>query len=114
MSLFFKIPCQFYFWEEWLSYLSGFKLLSIAFDMSVLQAFSPCDYTSLLSIQAPGDVTSFLMTEARQHNTEIRMAVSKVVDKMDHLAAKVMYGIGRLVNKVTASWSPNVSGVGSI
>ncbi|KAM6047628.1 FK506-binding protein 15 isoform 2-T2 [Chlamydotis macqueenii] len=36
-----------------------------------------------------GDVTSFLMTEARQHNTEIRMAVSKVVDKMDHLAAKV-------------------------
>ncbi|KFQ05339.1 FK506-binding protein 15, partial [Leptosomus discolor] len=39
--------------------------------------------------QGPGDVTSFLMTEARQHNTEIRMAVSKVVDKMDHLAAKV-------------------------
>ncbi|XP_010279923.1 PREDICTED: FK506-binding protein 15, partial [Phaethon lepturus] len=39
--------------------------------------------------QAPGDVTSFLMTEARQHNTELRMAVSKVVDKMDHLAAKV-------------------------
>ncbi|XP_062446936.1 FK506-binding protein 15 isoform X3 [Rhea pennata] len=39
--------------------------------------------------QASGDVTSFLMTEARQHNTEIRMAISKVVDKMDHLAAKV-------------------------
>ncbi|XP_062361514.1 FK506-binding protein 15 isoform X2 [Cinclus cinclus] len=39
--------------------------------------------------QALGDVTSFLMTEARQHNTEIRLAVSKVVDKMDHLAAKV-------------------------
>uniref|UniRef100_A0A8C8SXK7 peptidylprolyl isomerase n=1 Tax=Pelusios castaneus TaxID=367368 RepID=A0A8C8SXK7_9SAUR len=39
--------------------------------------------------QASGDVTSFLMTEARQHNTEIRMAVSKVADKMDHLAAKV-------------------------
>ncbi|XP_068269837.1 FK506-binding protein 15 isoform X2 [Nyctibius grandis] len=39
--------------------------------------------------QAPGDVASFLMAEARQHNTEIRMAVSKVVDKMDHLAAKV-------------------------
>lgn len=29
------------------------------------------------------------MTEVRQHNTEIRLAVSKVVDKMDHLAAKV-------------------------
>ncbi|XP_043355075.1 FK506-binding protein 15 isoform X14 [Dermochelys coriacea] len=41
------------------------------------------------SFQAPSDVTSFLMTEARQHNTEIRMAVSKVADKMDHLAAKV-------------------------
>ncbi|KAM9116776.1 FK506-binding protein 15 isoform 1-T1 [Pangshura tecta] len=39
--------------------------------------------------QAPSDVTSFLMTEARQHNTEIRMAISKVTDKMDHLAAKV-------------------------
>ncbi|KFO12593.1 FK506-binding protein 15, partial [Balearica regulorum gibbericeps] len=50
----------------------------------------PTPYQDLsLSIQAPGDVTSFLMTEARQHNTEIRMAVSKVVDKMDHLAAKV-------------------------
>uniref|UniRef100_A0A8C5TZ68 peptidylprolyl isomerase n=1 Tax=Malurus cyaneus samueli TaxID=2593467 RepID=A0A8C5TZ68_9PASS len=44
---------------------------------------------SVFSLQAPGDVTSFLMTEARQHNTEIRLAVSKVVDKMDHLAAKV-------------------------
>lgn len=32
---------------------------------------------------------SFLMTEARQHNTEIRMAVSKVADKMDHLMTKV-------------------------
>uniref|UniRef100_A0A8C8SXV4 peptidylprolyl isomerase n=1 Tax=Pelusios castaneus TaxID=367368 RepID=A0A8C8SXV4_9SAUR len=41
------------------------------------------------SAQTSGDVTSFLMTEARQHNTEIRMAVSKVADKMDHLAAKV-------------------------
>ncbi|XP_029468503.1 FK506-binding protein 15 isoform X3 [Rhinatrema bivittatum] len=39
--------------------------------------------------QASGDVTSFLMTEARQHNTEIRMAVSKVADKIDQLASKV-------------------------
>lgn len=39
--------------------------------------------------QASGDVTSFLMTEARQHNTEIRMAVSKVADKIDHLSSKV-------------------------
>uniref|UniRef100_A0A8C9T8I7 peptidylprolyl isomerase n=1 Tax=Scleropages formosus TaxID=113540 RepID=A0A8C9T8I7_SCLFO len=35
------------------------------------------------------DVTSFLMTEARQHNTEIRLAVGKVADKIDQLAAKV-------------------------
>ncbi|KFV64554.1 FK506-binding protein 15, partial [Dryobates pubescens] len=50
----------------------------------------PAPYQGLsVSFPAPGDVTSFLMTEARQHNTEIRMAVSKVVDKMDHLAAKV-------------------------
>lgn len=34
------------------------------------------------------------------------MAIGKVVDKMDHLAAKVMYGRGRAVNKLTA---PQVS-----
>ncbi|XP_043844545.1 FK506-binding protein 15 isoform X2 [Dromiciops gliroides] len=39
--------------------------------------------------QGSADIASFFMTEARQHNTEIRMAVSKVADKMDHLAAKV-------------------------
>ncbi|KAG9354603.1 hypothetical protein JZ751_001316 [Albula glossodonta] len=36
-----------------------------------------------------GDITSFLMTEARQHNTEIRLAVGKVADKVDQLASKV-------------------------
>lgn len=35
------------------------------------------------------DVTSFLMTEARQHNTEIRLAVGKVGDKVDQLASKI-------------------------
>lgn len=34
-------------------------------------------------------MAAFLMTEARQHNTEIRMAVSKVADKVDHLITKV-------------------------
>ncbi|NWU89661.1 FKB15 protein, partial [Upupa epops] len=48
----------------------------------------PTPYQGMFK-KSSGDVTSFLMTEARQHNTEIRMAVSKVVDKMDHLAAKV-------------------------
>ncbi|XP_038559429.1 FK506-binding protein 15 isoform X1 [Micropterus salmoides] len=35
------------------------------------------------------DVTSFLMTEARQHNTEIRLAVGKVADKVDQLSSKI-------------------------
>uniref|UniRef100_A0A671KBX7 peptidylprolyl isomerase n=1 Tax=Sinocyclocheilus anshuiensis TaxID=1608454 RepID=A0A671KBX7_9TELE len=35
------------------------------------------------------DVTSFLMTEARQHNTEIRLAVGKVADRLDHLSSKI-------------------------
>ncbi|TTM20194.1 FK506-binding protein 15 [Bagarius yarrelli] len=46
-------------------------------------------YSHTVPYQGSGDVTSFLMTEARQHNTEIRLAVSKVGDKVDHLAAKV-------------------------
>ncbi|XP_013870155.1 FK506-binding protein 15 [Austrofundulus limnaeus] len=37
----------------------------------------------------PGDVTTFLMTEARQHNTEIRLAVGKVADKLDQLSLKI-------------------------
>ncbi|XP_071337925.1 FK506-binding protein 15 isoform X2 [Trachinotus anak] len=36
-----------------------------------------------------GDLTSFLMTEARQHNTEVRLAVGKVADKVDQLASKI-------------------------
>nr|XP_033816226.1 FK506-binding protein 15 isoform X2 [Geotrypetes seraphini] len=39
--------------------------------------------------QGSGDVTSFLMTEARQHNTEIRMAFNKIADKIDQLACTV-------------------------
>ncbi|KAM4019446.1 FK506-binding protein 15 [Anomaloglossus baeobatrachus] len=39
--------------------------------------------------QASGDVTSFLMTEARQQSTEIRMGIGKVMDKIDTLASKV-------------------------
>ncbi|XP_058015310.1 FK506-binding protein 15 isoform X2 [Ahaetulla prasina] len=36
-----------------------------------------------------GDIGSFLMTEARQQNTEIRLSVGKVADKIDQLTAKV-------------------------
>uniref|UniRef100_A0A8D3E5D3 peptidylprolyl isomerase n=1 Tax=Scophthalmus maximus TaxID=52904 RepID=A0A8D3E5D3_SCOMX len=39
--------------------------------------------------KSPSDVTSFLMTEARQHNTEIRLAVGKVADKVDQLTSKI-------------------------
>ncbi|KAF4073118.1 hypothetical protein AMELA_G00255140 [Ameiurus melas] len=35
------------------------------------------------------DVGSFMMTEARLHNTEIRLAVARVTDKVDYLASKV-------------------------
>uniref|UniRef100_A0AAQ5YE03 peptidylprolyl isomerase n=1 Tax=Amphiprion ocellaris TaxID=80972 RepID=A0AAQ5YE03_AMPOC len=41
-----------------------------------------------------GDVTSFLMTEARQHNTEIRLSVGKVADKVDQLASKGSLSMG--------------------
>uniref|UniRef100_A0A3P9HJC3 peptidylprolyl isomerase n=1 Tax=Oryzias latipes TaxID=8090 RepID=A0A3P9HJC3_ORYLA len=38
---------------------------------------------------APGDMTSFLMIEARQQNTEVRLAVGKVADKVEQLASKI-------------------------
>ncbi|CAJ0918968.1 unnamed protein product [Ranitomeya imitator] len=41
------------------------------------------------SAKTSGDVTSFLMTEARQQSTEIRMGIGKVIDKIDTLASKV-------------------------
>lgn len=47
-------------------------------------------------------MASFLMTEARQHNTEIRMAVSKVADKMDHLMTKVPVRLGTVLKMDTS------------
>lgn len=35
------------------------------------------------------------MTEARQHNTEIRLSVGKVADKVDQLASKVRVKMSR-------------------
>ncbi|KAL6034170.1 hypothetical protein STEG23_015353 [Scotinomys teguina] len=49
----------------------------------------PAPLSQAPHFQGSGDMMSFLMTEARQHNTEVRMAVSKVADKMDHLMTKV-------------------------
>lgn len=45
------------------------------------------DYFAHISFLA--DIGSFMMTEARQHNTEIRLAVARVTDKVDYLASKV-------------------------
>ncbi|XP_053230828.1 FK506-binding protein 15-like [Podarcis raffonei] len=39
--------------------------------------------------QAAGDLGSFLLTETRQQNTEIHLAVGKVADKMDQLSVKL-------------------------
>ncbi|XP_077778481.1 FK506-binding protein 15-like isoform X4 [Podarcis muralis] len=36
-----------------------------------------------------GDIGTFLLTETRQQNTEIRLAVGKVADKMDQLSVKL-------------------------
>ncbi|XP_067269070.1 FK506-binding protein 15 isoform X2 [Pseudorasbora parva] len=58
----------------------------------VVHAFQPVSQmypTQTVPYQGSSDVTSFLMTEARQHNTEIRMAVGKVTDKLDHLSSKI-------------------------
>ncbi|XP_026100132.1 FK506-binding protein 15-like isoform X2 [Carassius auratus] len=53
------------------------------------QAVSQMYPTQTVSYQGTSDVMSFLMTEARQHNTEIRLAVGKVADKLDHLSSKI-------------------------
>eukprot|EP00063_Salmo_salar_P023056 XP_013997891.1 PREDICTED: FK506-binding protein 15 isoform X4 [Salmo salar] len=57
-----------------------------AFGLSYLGQFHP---HHAVSYQAPSDVTSFLMTEVRQHNTEIEQAVGKVADKINLLVSKV-------------------------
>ncbi|CAN0350911.1 unnamed protein product [Lampetra fluviatilis] len=67
---------------------------------SLLTTHSPLTHHSLDTRSPPttgpppfppwtGDVTSFLMTEARQHNTEVRLAIGKVSDKMEQLQSKV-------------------------
>ncbi|TRZ03920.1 hypothetical protein DNTS_011098 [Danionella cerebrum] len=57
-----------------------------------VHAFQPVSQmfpSQTVPYQAPSDVTSFLMTEARQHNTEIRLAVGKVGDKLEHLSSRI-------------------------
>ncbi|XP_017315983.1 FK506-binding protein 15 isoform X4 [Ictalurus punctatus] len=63
-----------------------------AFQLQPLTLTFPPQHTSYLN-----DVGSFMITEARLHNTEIRLAVARVTDKVDYLASKVdelrMHGI---------------------
>ncbi|XP_036418870.1 FK506-binding protein 15 [Colossoma macropomum] len=68
-------------------------------DISSGQAFQPYATSQLQSFASvfppqhmlyqAADLSSFLMTEARQHNTEIRLAVGRVADRVDQLASKV-------------------------
>ncbi|XP_075416458.1 FK506-binding protein 15 isoform X2 [Tenrec ecaudatus] len=62
---------------------------TVASQLQPARPLYPAPLSQSPQFQGSGDMASFLMTEARQHNTEIRMAVSKVADKMDHLMTKV-------------------------
>ncbi|XP_013203685.1 FK506-binding protein 15 isoform X1 [Microtus ochrogaster] len=62
---------------------------SVTSQLQPVRPLYPVPLPQAPHFQGSGDMASFLMTEARQHNTEIRMAVSKVADKMDHLMTKV-------------------------
>ncbi|XP_060055951.1 FK506-binding protein 15 isoform X2 [Erinaceus europaeus] len=62
---------------------------TITTQLQPVQPLYPAPLSQSPHFPGSGDMASFLMTEARQHNTEIRMAVSKVADKMDHLMTKV-------------------------
>uniref|UniRef100_A0A8C3A6V8 peptidylprolyl isomerase n=1 Tax=Cyclopterus lumpus TaxID=8103 RepID=A0A8C3A6V8_CYCLU len=60
-------------------------VLSLIQMLKLLQIPNPL----IVFFSGSSDVTSFLMTEARQHNTEIRLAVGKVADKVDQLTSKM-------------------------
>ncbi|XP_028635707.1 FK506-binding protein 15 isoform X3 [Grammomys surdaster] len=62
---------------------------SVTSQLQPARPLFPAPLSQAPHFQGSGDMMSFLMTEARQHNTEIRMAVNKVADKMDHLMTKV-------------------------
>ncbi|XP_059513684.1 FK506-binding protein 15 isoform X2 [Myotis daubentonii] len=62
---------------------------TVSSQLQPVRPLYPAPLSQPPHFQGSGDMASFLMTEARQHNTEIRMAVSKVADKMDYLMTKV-------------------------
>ncbi|XP_047380097.1 FK506-binding protein 15 isoform X1 [Sciurus carolinensis] len=62
---------------------------AVTSQLQPVRPLYPAPLSQAPHFQGSRDMASFLMTEARQHNTEIRMAVSKVADKVDHLMTKV-------------------------
>ncbi|XP_029367184.1 FK506-binding protein 15 [Echeneis naucrates] len=56
---------------------------------SQLQSIGQVCATQTVPYMGSSDLTAFLMTEARQYNTEVRLAVGKVADKVDQLTAKM-------------------------
>ncbi|XP_077626024.1 FK506-binding protein 15 isoform X2 [Crocuta crocuta] len=62
---------------------------AVASQLQPVRPLYPTPLSQSPHFPGSSDMTSFLLTEARQHNTEIRMAVSKVADKMDHLITRV-------------------------
>ncbi|XP_055360262.1 FK506-binding protein 15 isoform X2 [Betta splendens] len=56
---------------------------------SQLQPIGQVYPAQTVSCVSSTDVTSFMISEARQHNTEIRLAVGKVSDNLDQLTKKV-------------------------
>ncbi|XP_054876454.1 FK506-binding protein 15 isoform X2 [Poeciliopsis prolifica] len=56
---------------------------------SQMQAIGQVYAPQTVPYMGSGELTNFLMTEARQHNTEIRLSIGKVADKVDQLASKI-------------------------
>uniref|UniRef100_A0A8C2DGM8 peptidylprolyl isomerase n=1 Tax=Cyprinus carpio TaxID=7962 RepID=A0A8C2DGM8_CYPCA len=53
-----------------------------------LDSFAPVFPSQHIPYQTP-DITSFLMSDARQHNTEILLAIEKLARRVDQLSCKV-------------------------
>ncbi|XP_043966564.1 FK506-binding protein 15 isoform X3 [Gambusia affinis] len=56
---------------------------------SQMQAVGQVYAPQTVPYMGSGELTNFLMTEARQQNTEIRLSIGKVADKVDQLASKI-------------------------
>ncbi|XP_053329142.1 FK506-binding protein 15 [Spea bombifrons] len=89
---------------------AGIQYSASAAQLQPMGSVYPPQIQQPAHFQAAGDVTAFLMTEARQHSTEIRMSVSKIADKIDNLASKV----DNLQKENSAAASHLIPGISSI